>query len=152
MISHRSLSDSKSPQVSGTLLSILAVVWVVSILLLSSNSSILFQILWGSFQVYQRLLVPPSPSFFTVSSALLQGLSISLFLFSFFLLSFIFSHWSIEAAISIWLQVLFSALFTRGLGFRLEFRDLFVSKTPDNPMYLIHILIFWELFPTSVNW
>ena len=54
MVFYLSLSDSISPQLSRTLLSIQAdlnaVVWMISILPLISNSSSLFQSLWGSFQ------------------------------------------------------------------------------------------------------
>ena len=57
VVFHWSLSDNKFPQVSRTLLSILAnitycVVWIVSILLLISSSSNLFPSLVVPFQVH----------------------------------------------------------------------------------------------------
>ena len=55
MVFHWSLGDSKSPQVSRNLLSILnnAAVWVVLTRPLISNSSSSFQSLWGLFQAHQ---------------------------------------------------------------------------------------------------
>ena len=66
---HGYLSDNKSPWVSRTRLSILAdfsnvVVWIVSILLLISNSSSFFSCLWEAFQVLQPQLVSLSPIYF----------------------------------------------------------------------------------------
>ena len=63
MVSHWSPSNSKSPQISRTLLSILtylnsAVVWMVYARPSISNSSIL----WWLFQVHQLQLVSPSCS------------------------------------------------------------------------------------------
>ena len=58
MVFHWSLNDSKSPQVSKNLLSILtdrksAVVWMVSIRSPISNFPTPFQSFWGPFQARQ---------------------------------------------------------------------------------------------------
>ena len=71
---HWCLTESKSPQVSRTLLSILtdfnnAVVWIVSILPLISSSSNIFQSILGPFQVHQLQFVSPSLLCSIVSSA-----------------------------------------------------------------------------------
>ena len=76
MVSHWSLRESKSPQISRTLLSILAdltnaVIWMVSTYLLLSKSSSPFANLRGLFQVHQLQLVSPSGS--VAASALWQG-------------------------------------------------------------------------------
>ena len=62
MVLHRSLSDSKSPQVSRTLLSIpddlkYAAFWMVSSRPLTSKSSILVSIVWWLYQKYELQLV-----------------------------------------------------------------------------------------------
>ena len=61
MVFHRRLSDSKSPQVSRTLLSILAtlinVVWMVSTRLLYLCPSVPVPILWWLYQAQQLQLV-----------------------------------------------------------------------------------------------
>ena len=67
MVSHWSLRDNKSPQVSRTLLCILsdlynAVVWMVSTYPLIYKSSSPFINPLGLFQVHQPLLVSPPPS------------------------------------------------------------------------------------------
>ena len=67
MIFHLSLSDDKSPQVSRSLLSILAnlnnaVVWMVLAYSLISSSSSLLPSLWRLFQVHLLQLVSLSPS------------------------------------------------------------------------------------------
>ena len=72
VIFHGNLSDSKSPWVSRSLLSILAnltnsVVRIVSILPLISNFTSLFTSLWGSFQAHLLLLVLLSPPCSTLS-------------------------------------------------------------------------------------
>ena len=78
MVFHKSLSDSKSPQVSRTLLSILAdlsniVVWMVSVLPLISNSSSLRTKI---FEVIPSAPITPScPQFcffFSLASSLLS--------------------------------------------------------------------------------
>ena len=69
MVSHCSLSDSKLPQVSKTLFSILAklnniVVWMVpTCLFLFLCLQLSLPILWRLFQVQESQLVWPSPSF-----------------------------------------------------------------------------------------
>ena len=88
-ICHWSLSDSKSPRVSWTFLSILAdlnciVVWMVSILPLTSNSTTLFSDSFGTpFQVHQLQLVSPSSSCFSFCSSLARSKYLSIFLLSF---------------------------------------------------------------------
>ena len=67
---HWSLSVSKSPQLSRTLLSILdnpssALVWIVSILPRISYSPILFSFFLGLFQVLRLWLILKSTSYFT---------------------------------------------------------------------------------------
>ena len=69
MVFHWSPRDSKSPQVSWSLLSILvdlnnAIVWVVSALppIFNSSSSLIKPL--GSFQEHRLQLVPPSPMTF----------------------------------------------------------------------------------------
>ena len=81
MVFRWSLSDSKSIQVTWTLLSILtdlnnAVISGVSIRPPISNSSSLISKLWGSFQVHQLHLVSPSHSCFTAFLVPWQGSSI----------------------------------------------------------------------------
>ena len=76
---HRSLIDSKSPQVSRILLSILtglcnAVEWMVSARPRISNHSSPFPRLWVQFQSRQQLL-SPSLSYFTAFLVFWQGLS-----------------------------------------------------------------------------
>ena len=66
MVFHWILCKSKSLQVSRTLLSILAnlnnaVVWIISIIPLISNSSSLFPSILGPFQVRQLQMVSPLP-------------------------------------------------------------------------------------------
>ena len=76
MVFYWNLSDSKSPQVSGTLLSILSDLsntgWPLLVLWFQSLP-VSWPILWGSFQVHQLQLVSPSPSCSIASSALLQN-------------------------------------------------------------------------------
>ena len=92
MVFHWSLSDSKSPQVSRTLLSILAdcsnaVFWMVSILLLIPRFSKLFSNLFGT--------VPSAPTTIGITFTLIfhsffNSLAMSLSIFSF---SFSFTLW-----------------------------------------------------------
>ena len=107
MVFHWSLSDSKSPQVCRTLLSILAdlnnvVVWMVSTHPLISKSSCPF--------INPSVTVPRAPitigikvTFMFFSFFNSQGRSY----LSFFSLSFNFTQWSTETANSTILQVLF---------------------------------------------
>ena len=81
MIFQSSLSNSKSPQFSRTLLSILvninsAVVYMVSILSLIFCSPILFPGIWGPFKIYQPQLVSPFTSCSTVLLSLWKDPSI----------------------------------------------------------------------------
>ena len=87
VIFHWSPSDSKSPQISRTLLSILAdlnnaVTWMISILPLISKFFSPLLSLRGSFRVHQLYLVSPSP---LCSTAVLF-----LFFFCFVLFCFVF--------------------------------------------------------------
>ena len=88
VIFHWGLIDSKDPQFTRTLLKILAnlnvaVVWMVSIVLLSSNPSSSFPSLSEIFQVHQLLVVLLLPSCSTVFVVRFQGPSICRF-FQFF--------------------------------------------------------------------
>ena len=79
-----SMSDINFPPVSMTLLSILAdhnndVVWMVSIFLLVFNSSILFPILSGPFQLHRLKFVPLSSFCSSVISIFWQELCNPLF-------------------------------------------------------------------------
>ena len=89
---HRGLSESKSPQVFRTLLSILAdlsnMVCMVSVLLPISPISFLSH--WELFLAHQRLLVSMSPSCYTAFSVLWQDPNICL--------AFLFIQWSAGAA------------------------------------------------------
>ena len=84
-----SLSVTKSSQVSRTLLSILtdlnnAVVWMILIRFLISNSSSLFTNLWGLFQGRQLQMVSPSLfCFIAFFSSLARSEYLSLFSFDF---------------------------------------------------------------------
>ena len=87
VVIHWSLSGSKSPPISRTLLSILAdlmsiVVWMASILSLITNSSSLFSSPWSLFQLNQLQLVSPSPSCSIIFSAPWQDSTCRFLLFS----------------------------------------------------------------------
>ena len=112
MVSHWSLSDSKSPQVSRTCLRILAVlsnaiVWIVSTRPLTSTSSRPFN--------NTLVIVPNAP--ITIGTivtfmfhSFFNSLARSRYL-SFFLLSFRFILWSARTAKSTILQILFFFFF-----------------------------------------
>ena len=110
MVSHWSLIDSKSPQVSRTLLSILAdlnnaVVWMVFTPLLISKSS---------SPCTNPLVTVPRVQItigITVTFSFFSSLARSRYL-SFFSLSFNFTQWSSGTAKSIIRQVLFFFLLT----------------------------------------
>ena len=109
MVYHLSLSDSKSPLVSRTLLSILAdlnntVIWMVTTQTPNSNSSSPLPTLWGSFQVHQLQLVSQLPSY----SLVFLLFSSKVYLFS---LSFNFTPWSAWTVKFTVRQVLFFLLF-----------------------------------------
>ena len=115
MVFHWSLSDSKSPQFSWTLLSILAdfnntVVYMVSILPLFSNSSHFFPSFWRLFQVYQLQLVA---SLLLCSNNIFSCQARSKHLYI-FLFSFLFTLKSVRTAKSIWWQGLFPLLINTG--------------------------------------
>ena len=102
MVFHWSLSDSKSPQVSRTRLSILAVLsnavdWIVSTLPPISKSYRLFNI--------ALVTVPNAQSLLSCSTPFLNSLARSMYL-SFFSLSFRFILWSAGTAKSTILQIL----------------------------------------------
>ena len=83
MVLHWILCDSKSPQVSSTLLSILAdlnaVVWIVLIRSPISTPPVPFLSLWGPFKARQSQMVSPSPSCSTAFSVFWKGLCICLY-------------------------------------------------------------------------
>ena len=132
MVSLKNLSDSKSPQVSRTICSILAnfhnaVVWMVLILLLISNSSNPF------FKPLGTIPSIPTTTSNTVTlmfHSFFSSLARSKYLFL-FSLSLIFILWSVGTAKSTRLQVLFFLLInTRCVIFRLELGDLCVCQNP----------------------
>ena len=115
MVSHWSLSDSKSPQVSRTLLSILvdltnAVVWMVS------TCSLIFMSSYPCIRTLVTILRAPITLGIIVTfmfHSFFNSLERSMYLF-FFLLSFNFSLWSAGTAKSTILQVLlFLLIITR---------------------------------------
>ena len=141
MVFHRSLSDSKSPQVSRTILSILAVlnnavVWMVSTRPPTSKSSSPFS--------NPLVTVPNAPvtigiNFTCMFHSFSSSLARSRYL-SFFSISFCFILWSAGTAKSTILQVLFffcllslSLVSWPGLG------DPFVYQSPIG-VYASHFL------------
>ena len=105
MVSHWILSDNKSPQVSRTLLSILAnlsnaLVWMIPLVLLFSNTPVPLPIFWLLYEKHQLQLVSPSLSCSPIFSNFLER---SRYL-SFFSLSFNFTQWIPKSTI---LQVFF---------------------------------------------
>ena len=146
MVSHRRFSDSKSPQVSWTLHSILAnlkdiVVWRVSTSLISTSFT-LFSNLLGLFQVHQLQL-----------ASLLHSCSIGFLVL--FALSFNITLWSVGTAKSTIREVLifFSFLLTIIKFRRLaEIRSFVcISKLPrtlciafswiDSKLYILHLFV-----------
>ena len=128
MVFHWSLRDSKSPQVSRTLLSILsdlnnAVVLIVSICPLISNSS---------NSLSKPLETVPSSPITIGSTATLMFNSFLSYLtwskcLSLFSLSLIFTLWSTDMAKSIILQVLFFSFFLFFFSFLFFFFLFFYS-------------------------
>ena len=130
MVVYWSLGDNKSPQVSGTLLSILAdlsnaVVWIVSTRPLISNSSSPF--------TNHLVSVPRAPITIGITITFMfysffYSLARSKYL-SFFSLSFDFTLWSAETAKFTILQVLFLLTIIR-VGLLAEIRwSICVSKS-----------------------
>ena len=129
------MSDSKSLQVSRTLLSILAdldnaVIWMVSTCPLASKSSSSFTNSLGIAQVHQLQLVSLSPSCSIVFCPLTRS-----WYFSLFSLSFNFTLWFAGTANSTIRQVLFFFFFfffwlSLGLVVWAKLDYLFVSWTP----------------------
>ena len=112
IVFHWSLSDSKSPQVSRTLLSILvnhnnAVVWMVWTFFLFSSLLVPSPILWWLYRAHQLQLVPPLPLCFIVFfSSLARSRYLSLFS-----PTFSFTLWFAGTAKSTLRQVLFLSFF-----------------------------------------
>ena len=112
VIFHWSLGNNKSPQVSRTLLRILAdlnnvVIWIVSIHPQISNSSSPFPILWEPLQVCQSQLVSPLTLIFhSFFSSQARSKYLTLFAFS-----LIFTLCSTGMAKSIIWQILFFCCF-----------------------------------------
>ena len=140
MIFHRSLSDSKSPQVSRTLLSIQAVlnnavVWMVSNRPPTSKSSSPFNNLSVTVQkapiTIGIIVTFMFHSFF-------NSLARSRYL-SFFSYSFSFILWSAGTAKSTNLQILFFCWLLLGLIFWLRLVDLSVCQSPKG-VYVCHSL------------
>ena len=138
MVFNWSLSDSKSPQVYRTLLSILAVVWMVSIYPPISNSSSPFTKPSVPFQVRQIQLVSPSPSCSTSFSVLWQGLSASL---SFRFLWFPYVgrlNGKVHYTAGFFFKLSLGMVFWLGLG------DLLISQNPRE-------LLLWVLLLFRIN-
>ena len=109
LVFHWKLSDSKSPQVSRTLLSILVdlnstVIWIVSILPLISNSS---------SYLFKPILIDITVSL--IFHSFLNSLDRSKYL-NRFSLSFILSAWSSGTSRSTWQQGLFFSLISSRSG------------------------------------
>ena len=131
MVFHWSLSDSKSPQVSRTLLSILAVlnnvvVWIVSTCLPTSKSSRPFS--------NPLVNVPNTPITIGIIvtcmfHSFFNSLARSRYLF-FFSHSFSFILWSARTAKSTILQVLFCCWLLLGLVFWRRLGDPCVCQSP----------------------
>ena len=112
MVFHRSLSDSKSPQVTRTLLSILvvlsnAVIWIVSTRPLTSMSSWPFN---NPLVIVPKASIAVGTIVTFMFHCFFNSLARSRYL-SFFSHSFSFILWSAGTAKSTILQILFSFLF-----------------------------------------
>ena len=152
MVFHRSFSDSKSPQVSRTLLSILAVrnnvvVCMVSIRPPTSKSSKpfsnpLFTVPKESITI-GRIVTFMFYSFF-------NSLARSRYL-SFFSYSFSFILWSAGTAKSTILQILFFFCWLlKGVVFWLRLGDPSVRQKLILLLLLLLLLFFWEFFPLEL--
>ena len=136
MVFHRSLSDIKSPQVSRTLLSILAVfnnavVWMVSTRPPTSKSSRPFN--------NPSVTVPEAPitiGWTDTFHCFFNSLARSRYL-SFFSHSFSFILWSVARAKSTILQVLFFYWLVKCLIFWPRLGDLCVCQSPIG-VYVCH--------------
>ena len=155
MVFHWNLSDSKSPQVSRTLLSILAilsnaVVWMVSIHPFISKSSSAF--------INPLVTVPRTPIIIGINAtfrfhSFFSSLVRSRYLF-FFSLSFNFTLWSARTAKSKIFQVLFFLLIIIRSGDLAEFkwsvwmsksqRSLCMSFSRTNVKLCIYHLFVWS--------
>ena len=129
MVFHLSFSDNKSPQVSRTLLSILAdlnndVVWVVSTRPLISESSSHFTTpLWTVPRAPMTIGITVTFTFHRFFNSLARS-----WYLSFLLLSFNFTQWSARTKKSTIWQVLFLSLLLLGLVIWLRLGDPFVSQ------------------------
>ena len=143
MVFHLSLSDSKSPQVSRTLLSILAdlnnaVVWIVTTLLLTFTSS--------SCRINPLMTMPRGPIIIGVAVTFLlhsffNSLARSryLYLFSF---SFNFTVWSAGTAKSTIWQVFFSCYYYHYYSFCC-WRNLMGNSSGERILHKGWRAIFW---------
>ena len=151
MVFHRRLSDSKSPQVSRTLLSILAVfnngvVWMVSAWLPTSKSSKFFN--------NPLVTVPKAPITIGISVTFMfygffNSLARSRYL-SLFSHSFSFILWSAGTAKSTILQVLFFCWLLLSLVFWPGLSNPSVCQSPIGVyvcIIIIIIIIYFTFFP-----
>ena len=138
MVSHWSLSDCKSSQVSWTLLSILAdpnnaVVWMVSTRPLISKSYFpCTNLLVTVPRVPLTIGIIVTSLFHSLFSSL-----ISSWYLSFFTLSFNFTLWSARRAKSMIRQVLLFCWLLQGLVIWPRLGDPFLSQNPDGFAWLI---------------
>ena len=155
MIFHWSLSDVKSPQVSRTLFSILAVlnnavVWMVSTRPSTSKSSSPFN--------NPLVIVPKAPITISIIvtfmfHSVFNSLARSRYL-SFFSHSFSFFLWSAATAKSKNFQVLFFRWLLIGFVFWPRLGDPSVCQSPIGVVLIIIIIIIYSFraFHISVNW
>ena len=163
MVFHWSLSDSKSPQVSRTLLNILAVlnnvvVWMVSTRPSTSKSSSPFS---NPFVTVPNAPITISIIVTCMFHSFFNSQARSRYL-SFFLHSFSFILWSAGTAKSTILQVLFFCWLLLGLVFWPRLGDPCVCQSPigvyvcyfQGLLLLLLLLLFYSLrfFHISVNW
>ena len=125
---HWSLNDSKCPQISKTLLRILAdlddsVFRFVSILPLISLSSIFFHSFRWPFQMYQLLLASRTIIFHCLFNSLLFTMNIEAFVYL-----FAFFYFRSEVRPNNKLDSTVTCFFLQGFVFLPAFRDVFVSK------------------------
>ena len=154
MVFHWSPSDSKSPQVSRTLLSILAVlnnalVWMVSTCPPTSKSSSPFSNL--------LVTVPNAPITIgiidtSIFHSFFNSLVRSRYLY-FFSHSFSFIRWSAGTAKSTILQILFFCWLLLGLVFWPRLGDPCVCQSPIGVYMCCFIIIYsFRVFHISVSW
>ena len=141
MVFHWNLSDSKSPRVSRTPLSILAIVGMVSVPPSISTPLVPLLILWRSLQVHQLQLVLQSLSWsFAFFSSLSRSVYLSLFLFS-----LIFNLWSTGTA-KFSFSFFFFITITRSSIRYLYLKILCVSFSRSDSGLCIYYLVVWSNF------